>query len=88
MTQDLNGVREHYAATGVLQRLRAALATLGPEDRPLTPRELGAMDQFHTRGHAATAELAELAAIGPADRVLDLGCGIGGPARLIADSRG
>ncbi len=46
------------------------------------------MDQFHTRGHAATADLAELAGIGPADRVLDLGCGIGGPARLIAERRG
>ncbi len=88
MAQDLNGVRGHYAATGVLQRIRAALAALGPEDRPLTVRELGAMDQFHTRGHAATAELAELAGIGPADRVLDLGCGIGGPARLIAERRG
>jgi SAM-dependent methyltransferase len=88
MTQDLNDVGEHYAGTGVVERLRAALAELGPEDRPLTTRELGAMDQFHTRGHAATADLAELAAIGPADRVLDLGCGIGGPARLIAETRG
>ena len=88
MTQDLNGVGEHYATTGVVERLRAALAALGKEDRPLTTRELGAMDQFHTRGHAATAELAELAGIGAADRVLDLGCGIGGPARLIAETRG
>ena len=85
MAQDLNGAREHYASTGVLQRIRAAL---GPDDRPLTVRELGAMDQFHTRGHAATAELAELAGIGPAHRVLDLGCGIGGPARLIAERCG
>ena len=88
MSQESNGAHAHYAATGILERIRAALAALGPQDRPLTPRELGAMDQFHTRGHAATAELAELAGIGPGDRVLDLGCGIGGPARLIAQSRG
>ena len=88
MTQDMSGVGEHYAATGVVQRIRAALASLGPEDRPLSTRELGAMDQFHTRGHGATAELAELAGIESTDRVLDLGCGIGGPARLIAASRG
>ena len=88
MTQDMSGVGEHYAATGVVQRIRAALASLGPEDRPLGTRELGAMDQFHTRGHGATAELAELAGIESTDRVLDLGCGIGGPARLIAASRG
>ncbi len=88
MTQDMSGVGEHYAATGVVLRIRAALASLGPEDRPLGTRELGAMDQFHTRGHGATAELAELAGIESTDRVLDLGCGIGGPARLIAASRG
>ncbi len=88
MAQEGNGVGEHYAAKGLVQRMRTALAALGSEDRLLTTRELGAMDQFHTRGHAATAELAELAAIEATDRVLDLGCGIGGPARLIAESRG
>jgi SAM-dependent methyltransferase len=88
MSQDVEGIRNHYAAGGLLERLRLALATFGPEDRPLTPRQLGAIDQFHTRGHAATTDLAEMAGIGPHDRVLDLGCGIGGPARLLAESRG
>ena len=88
MAQDLDGVREHYAAAGLLDRLRAALGTLGPEERPLSPAQLGAIDQFHTRGHAATADLAELARVGRDDRVLDLGCGIGGPARLLAEARG
>ena len=88
MDEVSRSLREHYAGPGLVERLRAALATIGPEDQPLTPRQIGAIDQFHTRGHAATAELAELAGIGPDDRVLDLGCGIGGPARMLAHSRG
>ena len=88
MSQDFSSIRDHYSAKGLLDRIRAALATLGPEHQALTPRQLGAMDQFHTRGHAATAELAELAGIEPRHRVLDLGCGIGGPARMLAESRG
>ena len=63
MTDVLDGVRDHYRATGLTERLRTALAALGPEDQRLTPQQLGALDQFHTRGLAATAELAKLAGI-------------------------
>ena len=39
---------------------------------------------MHIRGSAATDEMQDAVGIGPADRVLDIGCGIGGPARRIA----
>jgi SAM-dependent methyltransferase len=42
------------------------------------------VDQFHTRGRAATRDLAELAAFAPGTRVLDVGSGLGGPARYLA----
>jgi cyclopropane fatty-acyl-phospholipid synthase-like methyltransferase len=64
--------------------LRTALATLGPEDQILAPRQLVALDKFHTRGLAATAELAELAGITAEMSVLDVGSGVGGPARLLS----
>ena len=60
MTDDLDGVRDHYRATGLTERLKTALMALGPQDARLTPEQLGALDQFHTRGLAATAELAKL----------------------------
>ena len=63
MTDELDGVRAHYRATGLTDRLKAALAALGPEDQLLTPQQLGTLDQFHTRGLAATAELANMAGI-------------------------
>src|SRR6185312_10691247 len=80
--------REHYRASGLAERLRNALLAFGPEHQRLTPAQLAQLDQFHTRGAAATQDLARLAAIAAADRVLDLGSGIGGPARLLAATCG
>jgi len=88
MTNVLDGVRDHYRATGLVERLRTALAALGPEDQLLTPRQLAALDQFHTRGLAATAELARLAGISADTSVLDVGSGVGGPARFLAATHG
>ncbi|HEX4117297.1 MAG TPA: class I SAM-dependent methyltransferase [Rhizomicrobium sp.] len=84
----LDGVRDHYRATGLKERLKKALAGFGPEEQLLTPEQLGALDQFHTRGLAATAELASLAGIVPGASVLDIGSGLGGPARFVAARHG
>lgn len=88
MTDELDGVRAHYRATGLTERLKTVLAAFGPEDRPLTPQQLGTLDQFHTRGLAATAELAQLAGIAAGMSVLDVGSGVGGPARFLAATCG
>jgi SAM-dependent methyltransferase len=45
-------------------------------------------DQNHVGGAAGTLRLASQCALSPDDRVLDLGCGLGGPARLVADIYG
>ncbi|MFC3650094.1 class I SAM-dependent methyltransferase [Dyella humi] len=88
MSDVLDGVRDHYRATGLTERLKTVLAVLGPEDQQLTPQQLGALDQFHTRGLAATAELAKLAGITADMSVLDVGSGVGGPARFLAATYG
>jgi SAM-dependent methyltransferase len=88
MIDELEGVREHYRATGLTQRLKMALAAFGSEDQRLTPRQLGVLDHFHIRGLAATAQLAELAGITADMAVLDIGSGIGGPARFLAATYG
>ena len=88
MTDVLDGVRDHYRATGLTERLKTALSVFGPEDQRLTPEQLGALDQFHTRGLAATAELARLAGITADMSVLDVGSGVGGPARFLAAMHG
>jgi sarcosine/dimethylglycine N-methyltransferase len=88
MTDALDGVRDHYRATGLAERLKTALMDFGPEDQRLTPEQLGSVDQFHTRGLAATAELAKLAGIAAGMSVLDVGAGVGGPARFLAAAYG
>lgn len=88
MTDVLDDVRDHYRASGLTERLKHALAAHWPEDQPLTPQQLGTLDQFHTRGLAATAELAGLAGITADMSVLDVGSGVGGPARFLSATYG
>src|SRR5260370_30013244 len=88
MTDVLDGVREHYRATGLTERLKATLTAFGREDQRLTPQQLSSLDQFHTRGVAATDELAKLVGIARDMSVLDLGSGVGGPARYLAATYG
>ena len=88
MIDVLDGVRDHYRATGLTERLKTALAAIGPADQQLTPRQLAALDQFHTRGLAATAELGKLAGVTAGTLVLDVGSGVGGPARFLAATCG
>ncbi len=80
---------EHYSAPGIEQRLLGAirLAGLDPDTR-LVPEALGALDHFHMGGRRATVELLDLARMTADDRVLDVGAGIGGAARLIASTHG
>jgi hypothetical protein len=73
MTDALDGVREHYRATGLTEQLKIARTVLGPEDHRLTPQQLGALGHFHTRGLAATADFAQLAGISADMSVLDVG---------------
>jgi len=88
MTDTNVKVREHYSALGLTDRIKAALAAIAPENQTLTVPQLAPLDQFHTRGILATSELAAAARIDSSTHVLDLGCGIGGPARYLAGTFG
>ena len=83
------GLEAHYSARDIEARILAAIraAGLNPEQR-LSPEELGALDHFHTGGLRASLELLELVQIRAEDRVLDIGAGLAGPARLLASARG
>jgi SAM-dependent methyltransferase len=79
----------HYAAHDIEARILAALraAEMDP-DEPLSPEDLGALDQFHTGGLDASRELMLRARIAREHRVVDLGAGLGGAARFLASEAG
>lgn len=77
-------VTAHYSRHGDLtDRILAALAEAGADPERPAQDELAGFDQFHIRGREATRELAEQAEIA-GTALLDVGCGIGGPARMLA----
>jgi ubiquinone/menaquinone biosynthesis C-methylase UbiE len=79
--------RAHYRRAGLASDILAALAH-DPAGEPLATKRLAALDQFHVGGAAATRRLADRAALVAGERVLDLGSGLGGPARLLAEAYG
>ena len=85
---DARSVEAHYARSGLAAAIFAAAAQAGKDLDRLTPDDLSPADEFHTRGRAATRDLARLLALTGAERVLDVGSGIGGPARYLAKTFG
>ncbi len=81
-------VTEHYTTGGLYDRVRSALRELGVDPDNATADDLKACDEFHTGGKAATDALLEFLTVTPNTRVLDIGSGIGGPARLFASRFG
>jgi ubiquinone/menaquinone biosynthesis C-methylase UbiE len=81
---DEQRISGHYSSGALMERLRAAVAAEGIDpDRP-TVEQLAPFDHFHGRGLEATQQAANLVAATPADHILDVGGGIGGPARYFA----
>jgi sarcosine/dimethylglycine N-methyltransferase len=82
-------VISHYGENDLVERIGAALRSGGLEGKgPLSSEALAPLDQFHTRGLAATAELAKAAGVAANMRVLDIGSGLGGPSRYLAATYG
>lgn len=81
-------ILRHYEQRGLLERIQAGLKVLGKNLDSLTHEDVAPADEFHSHGRAATRALAELAQIPSGSRVLDVGSGLGGPARFLAATYG
>jgi SAM-dependent methyltransferase len=81
-------VQSHYAIDpeALYERILMSLRSAGKNIAALTVEDLAPIDQFHTGGIAATSALMRLADLHAGMRVIDVGGGIGGPARLLAAS--
>ncbi len=88
MTDLTARVTGHYSHGHLADAILAALTRMGlPHDR-VRPEDLAPVDEFHMGGRTATLRLIERLALGADDRLLDIGSGIGGPARHFAQQCG
>lgn len=82
-------VEQHYAGSGgIADAIADALRAAGRDLDTVTTSDLAAVDEFHIRGRAATREIAGALGVGEGSRVLDIGCGLGGAARALAELLG
>jgi len=86
--RNVQSVSEHYSRSDLAAAILAALRTAGKNVDALTLDDLAPVDQLHTRGKQATLELARRAGLSQGMQVLDVGGGIGGPARTRASELG
>ncbi|GIT53380.1 MAG: hypothetical protein Ct9H300mP16_05400 [Pseudomonadota bacterium] len=87
MTQNphLDVVTQFYDTHPISEQ--QVLKSLAQDDVDLSSLDQGTLqnyDQDHFGGPAATDTLAHLANIGQSDHVIDVCCGLGGPARYLA----
>jgi ubiquinone/menaquinone biosynthesis C-methylase UbiE len=84
MTGYHESLNEHYGRDDLCGKIRRAFDKLGLSPEQITRENLADLDEIHIRGLEATRELARLAGLKAGMRVLDVGCGVGGPARTFA----
>ena len=81
-------VSQQWGDSGVLGRILDAMRASGISPENVSVEALAPVDHFHARGFLATKELADSLPIRASDHLVDIGCGIGGPARYLADRFG
>lgn len=78
-------IAEHWGKGDVYSLIVSALNKMSKPLEGLTLEDLASVDHFHARGLPATVELADLLPIKVGQHILDIGCGLGGPARYMAN---
>jgi ubiquinone/menaquinone biosynthesis C-methylase UbiE len=77
-------VADYYTRGKLEDKIVGMLRSAGKDTGHLHAEDLTAIDEFHLGGHEATEALAEFMHLRSGMHLLDVGCGIGGPARYFA----
>ena len=83
-SSDMQSVNAYWGRSDLERAIAAALAGIGKNLDAVTIDDLAPLDHFHGGGKPSTLRLARLAGLRPGMRVLDVGGGLGGPARTLA----
>ena len=81
-------VAGHYAATDLWERIVEGLARAEVDHQRLSPEQLAPIDELHMGGRRATLEVIGRLDATAGQRVIDVGCGLGGTARNLAALHG
>ena len=81
-------VEQHYSVDNLQDTILGAIEKSGKDLKSIGGVDLAPVDEFHIRGREATHELADLVELPPSAKVLDIGSGLGGTARLLATEYG
>lgn len=84
MKSNEQAVNAHYSQEGLGATILEALRNAGKDVNALTPDDLAPIEEFHIGGRQPTLDLGRLAGLSEGTKVVDVGCGIGGPARALA----
>jgi ubiquinone/menaquinone biosynthesis C-methylase UbiE len=82
---DRSSVSDHYARSGLIEAIENGIIRMGKTTDTVTIDDFALVDEFHIGGRRATEELIGQLGIAPGNHVLDVGCGLGGPARFVVD---
>jgi len=88
MAADTKHIHSYYSPGDLYDRIMAGLDEIGKDPARLTLDDLQPVDEFHIRGDTATKDLIRLSGFTSDMRILDVGCGVGGSARRLAQHIG
>ena len=78
-------IEKHYLKEGLYEDIVQRLSEMEKDLENITREDIAGVDEFHVRGAAVSKELAESIDLNDKS-VLDIGCGLGGPCRMLADT--
>ena len=84
----VDSVAQHYGNDGIVSRIISALGEAGFDTSNLEPDVFAGADEFHIGGRKGSEFVANALNMQSGQHVLDIGSGIGGPARYIANMLG
>lgn len=84
----IDAVADHYTNGGLIDRIKEGLQKAGKSPETVVAEDLAPVDEFHIGGRKASLDFLDQLGFSPSDHVLDIGCGMGGTARLVAESAG
>jgi len=81
-------ISDHYHHGSLLSAIQAALEKQGIQPENVSVKDLGPVDEFHIGGRIASTHFLDQLEMEASEKILDIGCGLGGSARFAANTYG